>query len=127
MKLKLDENLGTRSQQLFRDAGHDIQTVYEEQLQGVSDQRLFEICCTEKRCLVTLDIDFGNTIRFPPQKSCGIVVIRFPRNPTPPTLEELIRRFLRLIAQVPMEKQLWIVEIDRIRIHESERREESSY
>jgi hypothetical protein len=32
MKFKLDENFGTRTQQLFRDAGHEIKTVYDQQL-----------------------------------------------------------------------------------------------
>jgi hypothetical protein len=27
MKFKLDENFGTRTQELFRAAGHDVQTV----------------------------------------------------------------------------------------------------
>lgn len=56
MKFKLDENFGTRTQQIFRAAGHDVQTVCDEGLQGSSDQYLYEVCYTEQRCLVTLDL-----------------------------------------------------------------------
>jgi predicted nuclease of predicted toxin-antitoxin system len=66
MKFKLDENFGTRTQKIFRLAGHDIHTVRDENLQGSSDQHLYKICCTEQRCLITLDLDFADTVRFPP-------------------------------------------------------------
>lgn len=125
MKFKLDENLGTRTQHIFRAAGHDVQTVRDEGLQGSSDQRLHEVSCAEQRCLVTLDLDFADVIRFPPSQTNGIVVIRVPRNPSLSLLEQLIRRFLYMLTQGSVEKQLWIVEAGRIRIHESEADEES--
>ena len=76
MKFKLDENLGTRTQHLFKEAGHDIHTVRQENLQGTVDRHLYQICCDEQRCLVTLDLDFTDVLRFPPQQTNGIVVIR---------------------------------------------------
>jgi predicted nuclease of predicted toxin-antitoxin system len=66
MKFKLDENFGTRTQQLFRSAGHDIQTIRDQGMQECSDNYLYEVCCAEKRCLVTLDLDFSDVTRFPP-------------------------------------------------------------
>ncbi|MCL5072768.1 MAG: DUF5615 family PIN-like protein [Actinobacteria bacterium] len=44
MKFKLDENFGTRTQELFRSAGHDVQTVLDQSLQGCSDKHLYEVC-----------------------------------------------------------------------------------
>ena len=120
MKFKLDENFGTRTQQIFRAAGHDVQTVRDEELQGSSDQYLYEVCCTEQRCLVTLDLDFADIIRFPPNQTGGIVVIRVPRNPSLSLLERLIQQFLQMLTQMSVEKQLWIVEVGRIRVHQSE-------
>jgi predicted nuclease of predicted toxin-antitoxin system len=126
MKFKLDENLGTRTQELFRQQGHDVMTVRDQQLQGCSDQRLFDICSAEHRCLVTLDLDFSDVLRFPPQQSHGIVVIRVPHNPTLPLLEQLIRQFLRTLETMPLEKKLWIVETGRIRIHQAEETEDKT-
>ncbi len=120
MKFKLDENFGTLTQQLFRQAGHNVQTVREEELQGSSDQQLYKVCCEGQRCLVTLDIDFADVIRFPPNQAGGIVVIRVPRNPSLHLLEGLISQFLQILSQKSVEKQLWIVEVGRIRIHQSE-------
>jgi len=115
MKFKLDENFGTRTQHIFKKAEHDVQTVRQELLQGASDQCIYEVCCKERRCLVTLDLDFSEVTRFPPDKSCGIAVIRLPRNPSLDLLEKL---FLRATSQMPLEGELWIVEIGRIRIYQ---------
>ncbi len=118
MKFKLDENFGTRTQQLFRAHGFDAETVRGQGLGGSSDQRLYKICCAEQRCLVTLDLDFADVTHFPPSKSNGIVVIRVPRNPSLVLLEQLISQFLQTVNQTSIEKQLWIVEVGRIRMHE---------
>lgn len=66
LKFKLDENLGTRTQQISRQTGHDVETIYGESLFGSTVQTLYTICQEEKRCLVTLDLDFSNVLRFPP-------------------------------------------------------------
>jgi predicted nuclease of predicted toxin-antitoxin system len=123
MKFKLDENFGTRTQQLFRDAGHQVQTVREQGLSGASDQDLYEVCRTEQFCMVTFDLDFSDVLRFPPQRTNGIVVIRVPKNPSVALLERLIRQFLQALTQMSVEKRLWIVEVGRIRIHQQEESE----
>ena len=119
MKFKLDENFGTRTQNIFRESGYDVQTVRMESLQGAADEQLYEICRVEQRCLITLDLDFANVIRFPPDRTGGIVVIRVPRNPTLFLLEGLVRQFLQSLSQMSLEHKLWVVEIGRIRVHQA--------
>ena len=119
MKFKLDENFGTRTQNVFQAAGFDIHTVYQESLSGAPDQQLYQICQEEQRCLVTLDMDFANVLRFPPENTAGIVVIRLPRNPSLPILEKLVQQFLNTLEKQPLRGHLWIVEMGRIRIHQS--------
>ncbi len=123
MKFKLDENFGNRTQEIFRKAGYEAQTVRDEGLSGASDNILYKTCQQEGRCLVTLDLDFANVIRFPPQSTGGIVVIRASRNPDLPTLESLIRQFLQTLKQGNVDGRLWIVETGRIRIHQSHKEE----
>lgn len=118
MKFKLDENFGTRTQRIFRESGHEVDSVRDESLQGTPDLRLYQVCCEEKRCLVTLDLDFADVTRFPPDKVGGIVVIRVPRNPSLELLERLVRQFLQATKRESVENRLWIVEVDRIRVHQ---------
>ncbi|MBN1936084.1 MAG: DUF5615 family PIN-like protein [Anaerolineae bacterium] len=120
MKFKLDENLGTRTQNLFQSAGFDIETVRNENLQGCSDLHLYQICCAEQRCLITLDVDFADIIRFPPDRTQGIAVIRVPKNPSLGLLEQLVRQFLTALREMDIKGQLWIVEVGRIRVQQSE-------
>lgn len=120
MKFKLDENFGSRTLEIFRAQGHDAQSVADESLSGCADPQLFQICCTEQRCLVTLDLDFSDVTRFPPKISNGIIVIRVPRNPSSVMLEMLVHQFLEEFERTAIAKSLWIVEIGRIRIHASD-------
>ncbi len=118
MKFKLDENFGKRTVHLFQAAGHDVQTTIDEGMQGCSDRHLYDACCAEQRCLVTLDMDFSDVTRFPPEQSSGIAVIRVPHNPSLAILEQLVQFLLKMLAQMPLEKHLWVVETTRIRIHQ---------
>src|SRR5438552_3362829 len=111
MKFKLDENFGTRTQQLCRLHGHAVQTVRTQALQGCSDAHLFNVCRVEQRCLVTLDLDFADVVRFPPSLTNGIVVIRMPRNPSLALLERMVGQFLQALTHMPLEQRLWIVEL----------------
>jgi predicted nuclease of predicted toxin-antitoxin system len=120
MKFKLDENLGSRTQHLFRAEGHDVETVRSQGLAGASDTHPFTVCQDEHRCMVTLDLDFADVVRFPPAKSGGVVVIRMPRNPSLPFLELLVRQFLWALKDMSVEGKLWVVEMGRIRVHESD-------
>ncbi|HYM13476.1 MAG TPA: DUF5615 family PIN-like protein [Bryobacterales bacterium] len=95
-------------------------TLRQEGLAGGSDRSLYQVCCREQRCLVTLDLDFADVTRFPPGEAAGIAVIRVSKNPNLPLLERLIRELLDAVAQIPIAGELWIVEVGRIRLHQSE-------
>jgi len=120
MKFKLDENLGSSIQHIFREKGFDTSTVFGEKLGSCSDEVLFEICSKEKRCLLTYDKDFTDIKRFPPKKSNGIVVFRFPQNLSLNIITKIINQFISEAVKNPIKKNLWIVEIGRIRIKEAE-------
>ena len=119
MKFKLDENFGTRTQHLFKESGYDVLSVVEQDLQGSDDRQLYGSCRDEDRCLVTLDLDFADITRFNPERGSGIVVIRPPHSSSLIILEKLVRQFLEALSKLKVEKKLWIVEINRIRVHQA--------
>ena len=120
MKIKLDENLGNRGAEILRAAGYSVTTVVEEGLSSASDDRLIEVCRAEGKCLVTLDLDFGNPLRFDPSRYSGIVVLRLPFEFTAGDLLDAIRTLAIGLADPAVAGKLWIVQRGRIREYHQE-------
>jgi Domain of unknown function (DUF5615) len=118
MKLKLDENLGQRTSELFKRQGHDVSSVPEQSLSSASDRELIEICRRERRCLVTLDLDFGNPLLFRPADYAGIAVLRLPARPSHRDLLEVAETLAAALAQQEVEGKLWIAQRGRIRVYQ---------
>jgi predicted nuclease of predicted toxin-antitoxin system len=117
LKFKIDENLPAECALIFREAGFEAATVADQRLSGTDDSILFECCRAENRVLVTLDLDFANVRAYPPGSHSGIVVFRS-KSQDKPTLISLSKRILPLLIRRSPERQLWIVESDRIRYRE---------
>lgn len=66
MKFKLDEHFGPRCVEVLIRARHDVTTVAGQRMSGAPDAEVLEACRGEERCLVSLDLDSANPLRFPP-------------------------------------------------------------
>jgi predicted nuclease of predicted toxin-antitoxin system len=117
MKFKLDENLGRRGKDLLAASGHDVTTVYDQNLRQALDTEVINACQKEGRCLVTLDLDFGNPLRFKPSQYSGIAVLRLPARPSYTDLLIVIQTLVKAIETESIDRQLWIVERARVRIY----------
>lgn len=115
MKIKLDENLGPTIARIFHDAGHDVCLVREQGLGGRDDSVLIEVCRAEGRCLVTLDLDFGQILNFPPSRYPGIAILRLPEPMSQHDLHEAARTLLDALGRREINRKLWIVSRGRIR------------
>lgn len=115
-RLKLDENFSPSVVAIFQLAGFDAHSVFSEQLSGASDETIFEVILKEERILLTFDTDFCNILRFPPDKTEGIIVIR----PSSPLSLSLINAFaiqVRDLLQIRSPKGcLWVLEPGKLRI-----------
>ncbi len=118
MNFKLDENFGRFIQELFQERGHNCSTVRDEGLAGAADLEVLQAACGEGRILVTLDHDFGNVLRYPPEATPGIVVLNPPGRASMPLLRTLVFSFLEALRTDSVRGKLWIVEFGRIREHE---------
>lgn len=115
MRFKIDENLPAELAVLLRQADHEALTVPDQGLSGGTDSRVAQVCQRERRCLITLDTDFADVRAYPPGEYCGIIVLRLRRQDKPSTLA-VVADLIRMLSREPLERHLWIVEEDRVRI-----------
>jgi hypothetical protein len=120
MRLKLDENLGGTAAMLLQSAGHDIETVPGQGLSRATDREVIAACQSELRCLVTLDLDFGNPLLFDPAEYAGIAVLRLPARPSYQDLLDVCNTLTAGLVKRDITGKLWIVQRGRIREYQRE-------
>jgi predicted nuclease of predicted toxin-antitoxin system len=118
MKFKLDENFGPTIQAVFHQRGLDCHTVREEHLAGADDATILKAAIAEGRILVTMDRDFSNVLRYPPEQTVGIAVISPPGKVSRTFLRAMVEAFVEELQKKTIRGKLWTVEPGRIREHE---------
>lgn len=115
MQFKIDENLPDALVALLEEHGHDACTARQQRLNGHPDMDLAIACRTERRAIVTLDLDFSDITAFPPEEYAGIIVLRV-RSQSKPHILSIFRDVLPLLETEPLNGHLWIVEENRVRV-----------
>ncbi|MCX5649596.1 MAG: DUF5615 family PIN-like protein [Planctomycetota bacterium] len=111
MRIKLDENIPRRLARLLGEAGHDVDTVPQEDLTGQADAKVWKAAQASGRLLVTQDLDFSDTRRYTPGRHHGILLIRL-REPGRQGLLERIESLFRT-EDVNAWKGCFVVVTDR--------------
>ena len=114
---KIDENLPQEFAVLLREAGYEAVSVRDQRLVGEPDSVIADVCNAEGFVLVTLDLDFSNIQVYPPDRTSGLMVFRVP-DQSKPRLLEVLKQTLPLLGSEEIERRLWIVEEDRVRIRQ---------
>jgi predicted nuclease of predicted toxin-antitoxin system len=115
VKLFLDENLSPQHASELRTEGYDAIAVLEVGLSGAPDEQVLRFAVENGRVLVTLDADFANVMRFPPERTLG--VIRLKVHPaTEERIRQTIRRALLFLHHIDMSGRLAVVDEEKIRI-----------
>ena len=90
MKIVLDESVSYGLGEILRHAGHEVIAIAEAATAGNTDEEVFRLACDLKAVLITRDYHFTNHLRFPADKTTGIIYIRhgklvttFPQNIRP--------------------------------------------
>jgi len=115
MKFKIDENLPIEVAELLSQTGHDAITVYDQNLTGETDSNIAAICQSEKRAIVTLDLDFADIRAYPPKEFSGLIVMRLKQQDKPYVLG-IAERLVKALLSEELEGHLWIIDERRIRI-----------
>lgn len=117
MQFKVDENLHDEVAGLLRQHGHDAVTVYDQQMQGHSDDDVAARCRQEGRTIVTQDLDFSNILMYPPQDYSGIIVLRL-HDQSRPSVVKTVSRLIPLFTTETIAGCLWVVDEVGMRIRQ---------
>ncbi len=113
--VKLDENVPDSVGVILRERGHDVALARDEQLAGAGDDQILAVANSEGRVLVSLDRDFTNILRHPPEATAGIVVIRLPQQ-TLPLMRQAANTLGDLLSRESARGRLWVLDESRLRI-----------
>ncbi|KWT78973.1 hypothetical protein ASN18_2770 [Candidatus Magnetominusculus xianensis] len=75
----------------LREKGHDAVHLREEGLQRLPNGKIFQKAFTEKRVVLTFDLDFGEIMAFSSGCTIGIIIFRLHNTMTPHVIERLSR------------------------------------
>lgn len=118
MRVKLDENVTVRAKSLFAEAGHEADSVTDEGMTGVHDDRLLAVCVREHRLLVTFDVGFGDVRAHAPGTHAGVVLMRL-RDQQPAATLDVLRRVLATHDLDSFAGALVVVTDENVRIRRS--------
>jgi predicted nuclease of predicted toxin-antitoxin system len=93
MKIIVDESVSYGLVAVLRTTGHEVIAMAESATSGTVDEEIYNLVIQEGAILITRDFHFTNALRFPPERTRGIIYIR---HGNLMALEEIeiVRRFL---------------------------------
>src|SRR5208283_2067604 len=86
MKMFADENLFEPIIDYLASLGHDVSSIRDSGLSGISDDEVYKRACKERQVIITMDKDFSKIFRFPPENCGGIIVVKIYRSTVDDTL-----------------------------------------
>jgi predicted nuclease of predicted toxin-antitoxin system len=115
MKFVVDENVSYGLVVRLRELGHEVISISESAEKGISDERIYALVLKEQSVFITSDYHFTNPIRFPTQKTKGIICIR---QGSLKSDEEIavVENFISVYAQEKLQGKLVLLYKDSIRI-----------
>ncbi len=95
MIIVLDESVSYGLAEVLREKGRTVIAIAEATTSGMSDEEIFDLALKDNAILITRDYHFTNPLRFPPDKTGGVIYIRH-GNLTANEEIELVQRFLSI-------------------------------
>lgn len=120
MKLFANENLFEPIISYLREGGHDVLSIRDSGLSGISDNEVYERACREDYVIITMDKDFSRIFRFPPEKCGGIILVKIYKRTIDETLI-IFKKFFENIKAEDVKQNLVIITPEGVRIRRSKR------
>ncbi len=115
IRFLIDEDLPRSTANLLREAGFESVDVRDIGLRGAKDDVIFLRAKEENYIIITGDLGFANSLRYPLGSHPGILIARFPNEMSPEKLNGILVNIIKNI-QEDLPGNLTIVEPDKVRI-----------
>ena len=80
--------------------GFDAMSVQQQQMSGIADRDLLQVCVRESRVLVTLDLDFSDITTYPLDEHLGVIILRI-RDQSRAAVLDVAAKLLPKLPPVP--------------------------
>jgi predicted nuclease of predicted toxin-antitoxin system len=114
MRFLVDENLPFSLIESLQKSGHDVLDIAASRLRGASDEKIWRRAATERRILISKDLDFP-LWGLQPYPS-GLILIRVPDTFSGKQITRLFTSALKTIRINDLKDQLTIISPGRIRV-----------
>ncbi|MBA4311527.1 MAG: hypothetical protein C0417_02745 [Chlorobiaceae bacterium] len=114
MKFLLDQNISPKTTAYLCNLGHDAVDTRILKLGEASDEDLWKLSVSEKRILITFDLDFADVREYPHRFGPGIIVFRT-RSTTSATVNSQLRYIFDHFSEQDLQGKLIIITENRIR------------
>ena len=115
MNFLADECVYSITTQLLRSWAHNVLTAQEVGLAGKPDANILAYAVEHKRVLITIDMDFSNIRRYPPESHTGIIVLKI-RPRTVEKVHTVLAQVLRDVGIEQLSKSLIMIDQTKYRI-----------
>ncbi len=112
----IDEDPPLSLSSLLRRKGYESRHIVELGMRGLPDSGIFKLAQERGSVLVSRDLGFANTLRYPLGTHRGIVVVRYPSRMPMELLMREITESLAKLGESEFAGALIIIEPDRILI-----------
>jgi predicted nuclease of predicted toxin-antitoxin system len=89
MRFLADMGVAIRIVDWLRVQDHDVKHLRDEGLQRMTDSDVFRKAASEKRVLLTFDLDFGEILALSRESAVSVVLFRLHNTGTPHVIERL--------------------------------------
>lgn len=120
MRMFADENLFEPIIEYLKGLDHDVLSIRDSGLSGISDDEVYQRACKEKRIIITMDKDFSRMFRFAPEKCGGIIVVKIYKRTVDETFL-IFKKCYESIKEKDIPENLVIITPEGIRIRRSAR------
>jgi predicted nuclease of predicted toxin-antitoxin system len=116
MRFLLDADMARSCAGVLRNLGHDVSDVRDIGLGSASDDAIFAHAQTERRIIVSADLDFADVREYPPGSHAGIIVLRIPDHFRTAQINRTLEAAIPRLEEAGVDGALVILETDTIRI-----------